>query len=117
MGADLTNRRSAGLDERVEVMSYRALVILFAQFFLCPYDINDPIRERFPFDHLEQRREFKMGMEVDQAGKKDGFVQTDHAMTGKPFFDLVFSVCRGTSPGSRYREVVDLLLQIPFLVQ
>ena len=64
------------------LFSSRIAIIFVRQSFFCSYQVNDPVGERMSLNSIEQGRQFKMGVEIDEAGQEHALAEVDRLMAG-----------------------------------
>ncbi len=89
--AYLADRGRAGLDEGPDILSCGSTIIGIVELFFGNDKLHYPFRKSLCSYGIEQRRQFKMGVDIDEAGHEDCVIQLDNAMMG---IFLDYPICR-----------------------
>ena len=78
--AYLADRGRAGLDEGPDILSCGSTIIGIDELFFGNDEIHYPFGKGFRSYGIEQGRQLKMGMDVDETGHEDRVIQSTYFM-------------------------------------
>lgn len=81
MSADFADSGCSRMDKSVDVIICSRRVICLVQVFFGADEIENPAGEGSRSNVVQEGRQFKMRVSVDQPGHEHGIIQTENAVT------------------------------------